>query len=664
MKQKANKYLLLLLLLTLNNFLFSQISNSTVKIKQVNIYDKKNIKETAIIKHKIDSNILAEETNNSLAEILSKYTPVFIKNYGKTSLSTVSIRGTATSHTDVLWNGISLKSPMLGQVDFSLIPNNIFNKISINYGGSSIANTSGALGGNININNIVDWNNKLSAIFIQDFGSYTTINDFLQINAGNKNFQSSTKLYNNYSKNDFSFKNKNIADIDTATGKYIYPVQKNKNAEFSQQGFMQSLNYKKNKFIVSLDYWYQKTNRSLPRLNTYEGNDYSNINEQTNINNNLIFKTKYYKSKHKIILTSAFVNKNINYSLKNYISGTGYNLAVNSSGTSNSYYNKLSYEYKPSTNSLFTANYAYNFHNVITNETIKNNGYNKTRNEQLLNISFIKKINKRFSLNTILRQNIIDNKFIPLIPFLGLDFLISTKHNLHLKTTLSRNYNLASLNDLYWQPGGNPDLKPEESKSADITLESTKEINNLKLKLSGTYYYSEIKNWIIWLPSPLGYWSPYNIKTVNSQGSEINLQIQYKINKIKIFFNANYAYTNSVNKGDSTFWGESYNKQLPYIPKHSGNIFTSINYKNFYINYTYNSYSERYTSSSQNVSLRDWLYPYFMNNMSLGKIFKYNKIYFDLKLKIYNLFNEEYRTVLGRPMPGRNYLIQLKIKFI
>ncbi len=639
-------------------------NNDTIKIKQITISDKKNIKETSIIIQKIDSNIIAEETNNSLSELLSKYTPVFVKNYGKTSLSTVSIRGTATSHTDVLFNGISLKSPMLGQVDFSLIPNNLFNNISINYGGSSIINTSGALGGNINLYNKINWKNKLSGVFIQDIGSYTTINSFVAINTGIKNLQFSTKLYNNYSKNDFTFKNKNISTIDSLSGKYIYPYQKNKNAEFYQNGFFQSVNYKKNNITLSLNYWHQNTNRAIPRLNTYEGNDYSNINKQNDLSNNIFFKSTYYKNKSKINFYSAVINKQINYKLKNYISGNGYYNVINSYGVSNSLYNKINYEYKFSDNILISTNYSFNYHKVKTKEIIQNNGYNKIRKENNFYISLYNKTNNRLSNSIIIRQNLVDNKIIPIIPFFGIDYLISKNNDLHIKASVSKNYNIASLNDLYWQPGGNPNLKPEESRSADISLVLNKKTNKIfNILFSATYYYSYINNWIIWLPSPLGYWSPYNINKVKSQGIEINAKINYTINKIHIFANANYSYTSSINKGDSLIWKDAYNKQLPYIPKHSGNIFISIKYKKYYINYIHNSYSERYTSSSQEISRRDWLYPYFMNNLSFGKMFNIKNINIDLKFKIYNLFNEEYRTVLGRPMPRQNYLLQIKLKF-
>ena len=52
-----------------------------------------------------------------------------------------------------------------------------------------------------------------------------------------------------------------------------------------------------------------------------------------------------------------------------------------------------------------------------------------------------------------------------------------------------------------------------------------------------------------------------------------------------------------------------------------------------------------------------------MNNLFLGKNFKLNKIELALRFKIYNLFNEKYRSVLGRPMPQRNYMFLLMFKF-
>jgi outer membrane receptor protein involved in Fe transport len=99
------------------------------------------------------------------------------------------------------------------------------------------------------------------------------------------------------------------------------------------------------------------------------------------------------------------------------------------------------------------------------------------------------------------------------------------------------------------------------------------------------------------------------------------------------------------------------------VPLHSGNIMLKAAYRGFSLGWQHNSYSERFTTSSNDVSRRDRLYPYFMNDLMLGKEASLNKIDLSVELRVYNLFNETYHSVLYRPMPGRNYMILLMIKF-
>ncbi len=53
-------------------------------------------------------------------------------------MATASFRGTAPSHTQVSWNGISISSPMLGMVDFSLIPVYIIDDLTLKHGAASL----------------------------------------------------------------------------------------------------------------------------------------------------------------------------------------------------------------------------------------------------------------------------------------------------------------------------------------------------------------------------------------------------------------------------------------------------------------------------------------------------------------------------------------------
>ena len=639
------------------------ITEDTLKIEEVQVSAKRPIEDIAVVRTQIDTSLIRATESESLSELLSESTSVFVKSAGRGALSSVSFRGTSASHTDVLWNGMSVKSPMLGEVDFSLIPMFFIDDISLLHGGSSIQSGSGALGGSIQINNKPDWNNRLSLKFKQGLGSFTTINDYLQVTIGNKKIQSKSRLFYNSSKNDFEFTNKNIADIDPQTGAYIYPTQKNINADYLQYGWLQELYFRlAPRYNLSLKYWGQNSNRALPRLNTYEGDDYSNISNQQEQSHKIITDLSYFGDKAKLNLKLGFIFTDMRYLMQNYISGKGYETLFYSKSQTKSSYNKLSYTYQLSDKTKITANYELNYHDVSTKDTVKNEGYSQTRLENLLFLSWYQNFTNRLSSILMVRQNFIDTNTLPLIPYWGLDYILSKKHQINLKASISKNYRYPTLNDLYWQPGGNINLKPEDGWTTDFSVSSKFKLKMFNITTSATAFYSDIKNWILWIPSPMGYWSPENVKRVVSKGVELHLKNQFKIKKIAFFINTNYAYTSSVNM-DTHFGEDSYLKQLVYVPLHSFNIFVQARWKGYFINYQHNSYSERYTTSSNNSSQRDWLYPYFMNQLSLGKNWKLKQTEFGLNFKIYNLFNEEYRSVLGRPMPKQNYLLSLSLKF-
>ena len=67
--------------------------------------------------------------------------------------------------------------------------------------------------------------------------------------------------------------------------------------------------------------------------------------------------------------------------------------------------------------------------------------------------------------------------------------------------------------------------------------------------------------------------------------------------------------------------------------------------------------------SSNDISLSGKLPPYFMSNISLEKSIPLKHVELSAKGVINNLFNEQYLSVLSRPMPGINFQIFLGIKF-
>ena len=118
-----------------------------VPIREVNVTARRPMKEIGIQKTQLDTTILHENIALSMADILTFNTSIFVKQYGRATLSTVAFRGTSPSHTQVTWNGMRINSPMLGMTDFSMIPSYFIDDASLLHGTSSVNETGGGLGG-------------------------------------------------------------------------------------------------------------------------------------------------------------------------------------------------------------------------------------------------------------------------------------------------------------------------------------------------------------------------------------------------------------------------------------------------------------------------------------------------------------------------------------
>jgi iron complex outermembrane receptor protein len=654
--------------------IYSQSLPDTIHIHEISVTGKKIFKkeEAGIKTTKVDSMVMIDKINVSLSDILSQNTTVFIKDLGRGALATASFRGTAPSHTQVYWNGISINSPMLGMTDFSLIPAFIIDDLELNHGAASLQSGSGGLGGSINIQNTPGWDNHFSWRYYQGIGSYSTYDEFLQLNAGNRKIQSKTRLYHDYSKNDYEYINKTKPER---------PLVKNENADYMKTGFTQEFYIRPSvSNVFTLKVWGQISDRSLPTVMSYEGEGQSNLNNQKDSTLKITADWAFYTEKIKFLVRSGIDYQKTGYTLVNRVSGVGMDLRINSLSKAFSWYNHLNFEHNLSKRVSYNISFDFNRFDVKTYEEIEKTGYDRIRNDYLLFGGIYYSLSEKINLSFMLRDEYNGNTLAPVMFNIGFSCRPIKKQDLILKANFSRNYHQPTLNDLYWQPGGNPDLLPEESYSGEFSLEYYKVLGTFDIQQELTPYYSEIDDWIIWLPSVQGYWQPFNLKKVKSYGLEYHLKLIKKVRTVEIQLHGNYALTKSLNWGDPLFLGDgSYGKQLPFIPVHSGNVLLSVSYKGYYLRFQNSSYSERFRFSSNEIGEGDdsedigivirekkrngWYYPYFMNNLTIGKILNLKKYQFGLDFKINNLFNEEYRTVLNRFMPGRNYELMLKISY-
>lgn len=621
-------------------------------MKDVNIFGHSAKKNGAITKTVIDSSALLNAKTESLSELLAKQTPIFIKTYGLGSMATVSFRGTAASHTQVEWNGININNPMLGQVDFSLIPIWFIDKAELLHGGSSLQQGSGALGGSVHIGSKPLWDKKIYGSILQNVGSFSTYQTFANVGGGNKKIQVRLRLIYERAKNDFEFLNTAIPPFDRV---------KQSNADYYKYGATTDLFWKANQNnFFSLNAWYHFADRNLPHIMSYQGK--GRTERQKDSEFRVVTKwSRYFNKDMYSDMIIGFSTTNLDYFLENMTDlGAVRNFDSRSVIYSTHIKYKFDWDISPKSSFNIMTNIAY--HKVDIMDRITWEGYGAKRYEVGLSSSFRHKFNDVLSGFLLIREDLTDNKFSPIMPSLGFEIIPLKWHDFKIKTNATRNYHQPTLNDLYWLPGGNPNLRPEKGYTTDIATSYNIKTGNINIELSATTYFSWIDDWIIWRPSEFRYWTAENVKKVFSRGVEANANISYNRNGYSLSLKSNYAFTKTTNEDPDLIGDESKGKQLIYIPVHKGNIFFDAQWRGFYLNYVWSMVGERFTNSSNQVT-RHRLPAYDLHNISVGKKIKIGQVTMDAEFKINNLFNKDYQAILWRAMPGRNYMVLLKMSF-
>jgi outer membrane cobalamin receptor len=645
----------------------SQSLSDTLFIDEVSVISLRPIERTGMTESGIDSMTLSFNITQSLSEVLSENSQVFIKAYGRGSVASASFRGTAPSHTKVNWNGLEINSPMLGMVDFSQLPVYIVDDIKLYHGNSSMSYMPGALGGIIDLSTNTAFSDRFSGSFLQGIGSFGSHDNYLRLNTGNDKIHSVSRFFYHHSDNDFGFSNKDIIDsVNLETGEKSHPVMQNKNAQYSNIGLLQQISFRRTSDeFLDLNIWVQQSDRSLPVLSSNESGFNNNLNQQSDRFLRSVLKYSLYKKNFKAEIFSGINYNSLNYFLDNEISSTETRREIDSESRVYGFENKLSFNYKLSSKHKAELKLRHLVSSVKSYENITNLGYEKSRNEFLMMISEYSKWTGRLRTRLTISHQFSQHASSPLTYSLGGEYHLLPSNRLFIRLNTAKNQKLPSLNDLYFQPGGNTGLLPEVSFSNEAGIEYNYMEGNTAVKASFSIYSSDVDDWIIWLPGFKGYWEPVNIKKVKSSGMEFNASLVQKSKFINYGIRGNYAFTRSLNYGDKLNWAdESIGKQLPYIPLHSANINVLLEKNNWSLNYSWNYFSERFTTSSnQTATLRDYLYPYFMSQIRLGKTLHVKNTISTFGFTVYNLLNEDYRSILQRPMPGRNYHFTLKIDF-
>ncbi|MBQ8545106.1 MAG: TonB-dependent receptor plug domain-containing protein [Alistipes sp.] len=669
--------LTLLLLLPCSLFAQNEWSRRTIDIDEVTVVGNRPMKEIGLQQTKLDSALLKENISLSIADVLTFNSSIFVKSYGRATLSTVAFRGTEASHTQVTWNGMRINNPMLGMVDFSMIPSYFIDDASLLHGSSSVNETGGGLGGAVKLSTKAADAEGFGLQYIQGVGSFQTFDEFLRLTYGNTHWQLSTRVAYSSSPNEYKFTNRekkeNIYDEDKNIIGQYYPTTRNRSGAYKDLHILQEAYYNTGRGDrIGLSAWYINSNRELPTLTVDYGSDKAFENRQREQTFRGILSWDHLRSDWKVGAKAGYTFSWMPYDYKRDVGNGTMASMIRARNRVSTVYGQVEGEYYVGKKWLFTASLSAYQHfaqnrdkNIITTEgDSRVVGYDKARVELSGAVSAKWKPIERLGATLTLREDMFGRDHSPIIPALFVDGVLSKRGNIVAKASVSRNYRFPTLNDLYFLPGGNKDLRKESGWSYDAGLSfAIGKSQSYSLSGSATWFESRIHDWIIWLPSPMGYYKPSNIALVHSYGVELKADFAVQLGQDwRMDVNATYSWTPSIDYGENLSEADrSYGKQLVYIPLHSAAATAALKWRSWSLLYKWCYYSERYTMSSNDIMLTGKLPEYFMNNLSLEKGF--STLWADLTLKgsVNNLFDEEYMSVLSRPMPGINFEIFLGI---
>lgn len=241
-----------------------------------------------------------------------------------------------------------------------------------------------------------------------------------------------------------------------------------------------------------------------------------------------------------------------------------------------------------------------------------------------------------------------------LSPSVSVTYRLLQNESLHLRAMWKNTFRMPSFNDLYYLRIGNSGLRPEKATEYNVGLTWSGRPFQAVKYVSATVdaYYNDVIDKIVAFPTTY-VWKMANFGKVKIKGIDVTLATEVPIyHKVSAILTGAYTFQESLDKLKAS---ASYNRQLPYTPKHSGN--GSLLIRNPWVNVGYSVLfqGERWSSSQNTEQYR--LKAYSEHTLTLNKEFRFKSCQLNLSGSIHNLFDKQYEIVRYYPMPGRAFSV-------
>ncbi len=599
--------------------------DSTIALKPITV-QATSLRQTATgtFTEHFDARPLARASHQSIADLLAAQTGIYVKSYGMGSLATLSLRGSSASQVAITWNGLPIQSPMLGLTDIALLPAFATDALTLQYGSSGASWGSGAVGGTLALRNLAP-QRGFGGQYNGAVGSFGSRSHQAKAHWAGRKLALTLRWANARADNDFNYP---LTDSIQRT---------QTNASVAQQFFMPELYWRPNtRMQWSAHLWRQTNQRQIPPLTTQTR---STASQADSVWRGVVQGHFLYK-KHVFLTKIAYFNEKIFY--QDPIS------LLKAPSQFETHWAELEDRWQPNSHwALQIGAQAVRYHAIAK-------GYAEGHGEHRQAVFGSARYSvRRWQVQTSIRQEWQDGRVVPVIPSLGAQWQRDSVFQWRIK--LDRHYRLPTLNDRYWQPGGNSNLRPEQGWGGEtgITFAPLP-----ALRYTATLHARQMDDWILWaIAEGQSFFSANNITTVRSYGAEQRLKGQFYLPlRTRLQYATGADYVRSIVQKTVTKPNLPKGSQLAYTPVWRAFAQASVGNGHWQL-----GWNAQYTAAAEgfNESIPAFWVHHFTAEAAFGPNQHGGKIYFQVN----NLFNKPYQVIERRPMPGRWFMAGVTVYF-
>lgn len=573
---------------------------------------------------------------SNLGEILSATDGMFVKDYGPSQLSTISLRGTGAEETLFMIDGIRLNSVQNGEVDLFLIPISEIGHIEIAEGGSSALFGADAIGGIANLTTTTNTSPHVGISF--GAGSYGYQQSRASVNQKVGNASISIMAERTRARNDFNF--------NYGNGFSTYPMKRS-GADFVSDNEFAKVILPGKESSTSIVISNTTANRGTPGPVTgpfyigtereYDGDLFSVINHKQRLGDFLLSASGGFTYSYLRYLDPAVVPG-------------GYFI--------DDFYKMLSFQ--PSVQLNYSSGI---FEGAVGLDGEQDRGTSsemtglKSRTRGGAFVSGVINLHGPFAseahLSPSARMDWYSDFGGSFNPKFGVNVRPVASLPVNIRASVGTSFRAPTFNELYYAGAGNPSIKPEKSVNYDAGIVFSVD-NPFDFEADADFYSIDITDGIVWQPSTGSVWTPVNYQKTLSRGIELSMQANYNdFAALRV----NYSYGQTLDLSDPN--SPTYDKQLIYLPQEQASIIAAVS-----------PWITTFSAVLRNVSFRyitlqnDQFLPSFTTvDLSAGAKIQLSTFTLSPLLSVKNIFNENYQVIPQYPMPLRTFYFSLGVQF-